>query len=137
MMHRLELLMYCERHGYKVLEQYTTTGEERAHMRARVLTGEGEVHYLYWDSSRRRRSLARQQRDLAIYNAGGIPEPPRVRGWRNTTLDNRKARERTRQHHQRLAEPGCNGLCNPDHCLYEGQCSIHGLAVIIEGLSHV
>lgn len=78
-MHLHELMTYCKRHNLEVVETYTTFGEECGmHARAIVKHKEtGEQYYLYYDASRHRRSLI-----------------PRARGWRNTTLDNRRRKER-------------------------------------------
>jgi hypothetical protein len=93
-MYEAELRAYCEKHGWlEVVEQYTTYGEERGpHHRAIVRdTQTGERYYLYYDSSRRRRTWAQQKADLdRFHDDPYYTLPRRARGWRNTTLDNRR-----------------------------------------------
>lgn len=90
---------YCETHNLELIEEYTTLGDERgSHRRAIVRDREtGEKYHLFYDRSRRKKSLAQQKQDYDIYRNGGIPESAKERGWRNTTLDNRRRAERNNQ----------------------------------------
>lgn len=139
-MYRTELDVYCKRHNLEVVETYNTWGESGHHERAIVTTSTGERQYLYYDRSRRRPKTY-PKRDPTDFD---FPPLPKQRGWRNTTLDNRKrairmtARaEENRLIRQQDAEPGCNGLCQPELCLYEGTCPIHGANAMLEGLEDV
>lgn len=80
----LTLEQYCEKHGYEVIEQYSTLGEERIHLRAKVKNNKDEVYHLYYDRSRR----------FIKYDPVTHRPTFRVRGWRNTTLDNRKRKKK-------------------------------------------
>ena len=85
---------YCEKHNYTLIKEYTTAGDRGSHNRAIVRDNKtGEMYHLYYDRSRRRRSLAQQKKDYETYINGGILPPPKSRGWRNTTLDNRRTKE--------------------------------------------
>jgi hypothetical protein len=90
------LRTYCEKHNYTPIEEYYTLGEERgSHRRAIVQDNKtGEQYYLYFDRSRKRRSLARQKKDYELARSGTPVYPPKSRGWRNTTLDNRNKKKR-------------------------------------------
>ena len=100
----LTLEQYAEKHNYTVLKEYTTYGDNVLnHRRAIVQHNEtGEKHYLYFDRSTKRRTLKQQKKALEIYNSGGIPPIPSVRGWRNTTLDNRRRVERNNKRHEEV-----------------------------------
>lgn len=94
----LSLQQYCEKHDLELIKEYTTLGEECSnHRRALVRDKKtSELQHLYYDSSYRRRSLSRQKRDYEEYTMKGLPTPfPDKRGWRNTTLDNRRRKQRT------------------------------------------
>lgn len=100
-MFNAELKRYCERHGYTIIETYTTLGDGRgSHVRAVVATSNGERHYLYYDPSRRRPKGPTTFRK-EYTNGREIMLPttplPKARGWRNTTLDNRRRKERQEQ----------------------------------------
>lgn len=98
-----DLQAYAKKHGLEILEEYTTLGEKRLYYRAKAKhISTGEIHYLYFDSSRKRRSLAQQKRDLELARNGKhVPYPP-SRGWRNTTLDNRTKRKYNQKVHDNI-----------------------------------
>lgn len=91
----LTLEEYCAKHNYFVLGRYVTLGETRRNTRATVQHKEtGEIFYLYFDPSYRKRSLKRQRADYKLQQKGlgHLVKRPQ-RGWRNTTLDNRRSRQ--------------------------------------------
>ncbi len=91
----LTLAQYCEKHNLTLIEEYRTLGEKHSHTRALVIYNEtGEKQRLYYDYSRRRKSHKQDKEDYQIYMNGGVPPFPRARGWRNTTLDNRRRRKK-------------------------------------------
>jgi hypothetical protein len=144
--YRAELDAYCARHNLEVVETYDTWGEAGTHFRAIVKDKEtGERYYLYYDRSYRRKSPERLRREWEHRAEFDLPPSTitKPRGWRNTTLDNRKRavrQQRRRDEDERMrqqmeAEPGCNGYCNPDAQLYEATCDIHGTKPLLEALT--
>jgi len=91
----LTLQQYCDKYNYELIKKYTTLGNEKgSHFRAVVRDkATGERYHLYYDPSRRRRSPAQQKKDYETYMSGGIPLISKERGWRNTTLSNRRKKE--------------------------------------------
>jgi hypothetical protein len=91
-----ELMDYCQKHNLEPVTTYDTYGEERGpHHRAIVRDADtGEQYYLYYDRSVPRRAPSKERADLDIYLDTGQFPPRRQRGWRNTTLDNRRRKAR-------------------------------------------
>lgn len=102
------LHVYCEKHNYEILETYTTLGGDYggSHQRAIVKDqATGEKYYLYYDRSRKRKSPEQQKSDWEIWTNGGTPTSTKARGWRNTTLDNRrKAQRRNTRHLEQIVQ---------------------------------
>lgn len=74
---KIDLEKYAAKHNYEILEEYTTMGDKHTNYRAIVRhKGTGEKFYLYYDPSRRNK----------------FDIDSKVRGWRNTTLDNKRAK---------------------------------------------
>ncbi len=97
---RDSLLKYCERHGYKILEVYVTSGEEYSsnNQRAKVLTVDNEINYLWFEGSYKRVSNkiweekeCKENKEVLVHY--GPHYHHRRRGWRNITKDNRRKRE--------------------------------------------
>lgn len=96
---------YAVKYNYTILKQYSTFGESRNHSRAQVRHNEtGEIHYLYFDASpkyRRNCLTCKHHRtkhgffDCNVLNCiCPIFENRVARGWRNTTLDNRRRHDK-------------------------------------------
>lgn len=91
----IALTDYCKRHGYSIVKEYTTSGYHMfgVYYRAVVVDSDNNEYCLYYDSSVRKGNLRRQKIDFQKTQTGR-PIFHKVRGWRNTTLDNRRKRER-------------------------------------------
>lgn len=109
-----ELNKYCTRHNYTLVEYYTTWSDFGTNHRAIVTDNTThERFYLYYDRSRKRRTLAQQRKDLEFVQRVGMPAPwSKCRGWRNVTLDNRRARERRNKHHEQSSVLSTDTLSN-------------------------
>lgn len=106
-MYTSELLEYCERYQYTIVDQYTTYGEENGPHHRAIVWDEtsSERYYLYYDSTRRRPTQEQQKLAWEAYVQGELPPPmPKQRGWRNTTLDNRRRKERQDRQHGTLTD---------------------------------
>lgn len=99
----LTLQQYAEKHNLTIVEEYTTLGGDWSSNHQRAIATDnktGEKYYLYFDRSRKRRSLSRQKKDLELMHQGiPVPYPP-SRGWRNTTLDNRRKNAAINRRHE-------------------------------------
>lgn len=95
----LTLEQYCEKYNYEIVKEYTTHGDEKwNHKRAIVQHKEtGEKFTLYYDSSRRRKHKKETNDPLGHYWYDGCFVE---RGWRNTTLDNRRTAERRNKRYE-------------------------------------
>lgn len=99
----LTLQQYCEKYNYTIIEQYTTIGEIRSHTRAIVKDNTtGETYHLYYDPSSRKKGMTKKE--YKSYMKNGILPERKARGWRNTTLDNRRYSESQRKKAEKLLE---------------------------------
>lgn len=93
------LVKYCKKHNYTILQLYTTNGDEvHNHKRAIVINKTGERYHLYYDRSRfklaRCANCFKPAQEHNMLGDGCAYNGYKQRGWRNVTLDNRKAKLR-------------------------------------------